>query len=101
MTRQVLTSCVVSFVTGLFFIGCNSAIAETTSTGPQENRTEIIAPQTAAASNVSAQAHRVLREMGEYLATAREFTFRADITYDSVLSDGQKIPARQPRGVLR
>ena len=40
---------------------------------------------------VEAQADRILREMGEYLKAAGEFTFHADVTYDSVLATGQKI----------
>ena len=40
---------------------------------------------------VEPQADRLLREMSEYLKTAGEFTFRADVTYDSVLADGEKI----------
>ena len=39
-----------------------------------------------AAEGTEAQADRVLREMSEYLRMAGEFTFHADITYDSVLA---------------
>ncbi len=41
--------------------------------------------------SVQPTADRLLREMGEYLRTAREFTFRADISYDEVLETGQKV----------
>ncbi len=41
--------------------------------------------------SVEPTADRILREMGEYLRTAREFTFRADISYDEVLETGQKV----------
>ncbi len=44
-----------------------------------------------AADGVEAQADRLLREMSEYLQTAGEFTFHADITYDSMLASGEKI----------
>ena len=44
-----------------------------------------------AADGVEAQADRLLREMSEYLRTAGEFTFHADITYDSVIASGEKI----------
>jgi hypothetical protein len=44
-----------------------------------------------AADGVEAQADRILREMSEYLQTAGEFTFHADITYDSMLTSGEKI----------
>ena len=43
------------------------------------------------ADGVEAQADRLLHEMSEYLRTAGEFTFHADITYDSVLASGEKI----------
>ncbi len=45
----------------------------------------------AGASDIEAQADRILRQMSEYLRTAGEFTFHADIAYDSVLTDGEKI----------
>jgi len=44
-----------------------------------------------AADGVEEQADRLLREMSEYLRTAGEFTFHADITYDSVIASGEKI----------
>ncbi|MHC4106465.1 MAG: DUF2092 domain-containing protein [Planctomycetota bacterium] len=40
---------------------------------------------------VEAAADRLLREMGEYLASVDAFSFRADVTEDSVLATGQKI----------
>ena len=40
---------------------------------------------------VEARADRVLRAMGEWLSAAEVFTFRADVTYDSLTSDGQMI----------
>ena len=40
---------------------------------------------------IETQADRILRQMGEYLASAQEFRFRADITYDRVRNSGQKI----------
>ena len=52
--------------------------------------TEVSQPQETT-PGVEARADRILREMGEYLASAGEFTFRADVTYDSVLTTGQKI----------
>ncbi len=45
----------------------------------------------ASPGKIEPQADRILREMGEYLKTAREFTFHAEITYDDVRSSGQKI----------
>ena len=43
-----------------------------------------------AAYAVEADADRILRAMGGYLKSADAFTFRADITYDEVLSTGEK-----------
>ena len=40
---------------------------------------------------VDPRAAALLREMGSYLAQARQFTFRADIAYDHVLPTRQKI----------
>jgi len=41
--------------------------------------------------SVGARADRILREMGEYLAEAREFRFRADITFDTSTISGQRV----------
>ncbi len=40
---------------------------------------------------IETQADRILRQMGEYLASAQEFRFRVDISYDRVSNTGQKI----------
>jgi hypothetical protein len=40
---------------------------------------------------VGVRADQKLRQMGDYLKSAQEFTFRADVVYDTVLEDGQKI----------
>ena len=40
---------------------------------------------------VAEQADRLLRQMGEYIASAEQFTFHADITFDHVLPSGQKL----------
>ncbi len=48
------------------------------------------APQTSE-GEIEPQADRILRQMGEYLRTAGEFTFRADITYDSMQIGGEEI----------
>jgi hypothetical protein len=43
------------------------------------------------ASGIDAHADRILREMSDYLRTADEFTFRGNVTYDSVLTTGEKL----------
>ena len=55
-------------------------------------------PNTAAAPSVNeaapvvnAEADRALKEMGAYIASAEQFTFHADITFDHVLPSGQKL----------
>jgi hypothetical protein len=40
---------------------------------------------------VAPQADRLLREMGDYLKSAQQFSFQAGITFDDVLPSGQKI----------
>ena len=40
---------------------------------------------------VDPQADRLLREMGDYLKSAQQFSFQAGITFDHVLPSGQKI----------
>jgi len=40
---------------------------------------------------VEPRADQILRSMGEYLAAADEFTFRAEITYDAFLDIGQEV----------
>ena len=40
---------------------------------------------------VAEQADRLLRQMGENVGSADEFTFHADITFDHELPSGQKL----------
>jgi hypothetical protein len=40
---------------------------------------------------VNPQADKLLREMGEYLKNAQQYSFQAEITFDDVLPSGQKI----------
>jgi hypothetical protein len=42
-------------------------------------------------STTEARADRILREMSDYLEATDQFTFRADVTYDTVSVGGQKI----------
>ena len=44
-----------------------------------------------AVGKIDPRADRILREMGDYLKTAKEFAFHAVVTYDEVHSNGQKI----------
>ena len=58
------------------------------------NAAETDAPSVSSVSNeafIDSEAVRLLRHMGKYLGAAREFSFRADITDDEVLSNAQKI----------
>ena len=43
------------------------------------------------APGVDARADRILRRMGDYLSSAGEFTFQADLSYDVVAPEGQTI----------
>ena len=40
---------------------------------------------------IDAEADRILREMGEYLKTAEEFSFHAEISYDAMFATGEKV----------
>ncbi len=55
------------------------------------NAAETKPPIVAYESFIDSEAIRLLRHMGKYIGAAREFSFRADITDDAVLSNGQKI----------
>ena len=55
------------------------------------NAAEADAPSISNEALIDAEAIRLLRQMGKYLGAAGEFSFRADITDDAVLSNGQKI----------
>jgi hypothetical protein len=49
------------------------------------------AASNSAAPAVAEQADRLLRQMAEYVGSAQQFTFHADITFDHVLPSGQKL----------
>ncbi len=40
---------------------------------------------------IDAEADRILREMGDYLKGAEEFSFRAEISYDAMFTTGEKV----------
>ena len=44
-----------------------------------------------AAPAVAEQADRLLKQMGDYVGSAQQFTFHADIAFDHVLPSGQKL----------
>ncbi len=48
-------------------------------------------PAAAPATAVSPEAVRLLKEMSDYLGSAGEFTFHADVLFDHVLPSGQKV----------
>ena len=66
---------------------------------PRLSRPKLSAALLVAASLIAAagayaideEADRILRAMGEYLKSANEFSFHADITYEAVLSTGEKV----------
>ncbi len=56
------------------------------------NAAETDAPSVSSVSKeafIDSNAIRLLRQMGKYLGAAREFSFRADITFDEVLTNTQ------------
>ena len=48
-------------------------------------------PAAAETPKVAAAALGMLKEMGAYIGSAEQFTFRADIAFDHVLPSGQKL----------
>ena len=75
---------------GLVIIGCLCLAWAPSQVVAQERESET-ARSADAAPILGARVDPILREMSEYLKTAREFSFQANVTYDSVLRDGQKI----------
>jgi hypothetical protein len=63
------------------------AVTAASSATPQTRPAPVVGGKPAA----SASADRLLRQMSEYLGTAGEFTFHADILFDHVLPSGQKL----------
>jgi hypothetical protein len=49
---------------------------------------------------IGPQAERLLRQMSDYLKAARQFSFRAEITYDDLLPSGQKLQLGSSEDVL-
>jgi len=43
------------------------------------------------APGVAERADRLLKQMGDYVGSAQQFTFHADIVFDHVLPSGQKL----------
>jgi hypothetical protein len=56
--------------------------------GPSPAETSENTPQ---APVIAPQAERLIREMGDYLKTAKAFGFHADVMYDDFLASGQKV----------
>jgi hypothetical protein len=79
------------FRTSLVLVGCAGVISASAS-ALQDSGAAIEAPRVAGGpSAVEPRADRILHEMSEYLRTAREFTFHADVTYDVVPTRGPMV----------
>jgi hypothetical protein len=63
------------------------AMAQGDATGPKAAQS----PATTSVPVVSPRADELLRQMSEYIGSANEFTFHADVTFDHVLPSGQKL----------
>ena len=91
--------------------GCNVALSALVSTAVVVGAVAVLPVEEARAQqpeqDVDPEANRILRDMGDYLAAAEEFTFRADVLMDSVLRSGQwvsvgafsAVAARRPSSV--
>ncbi len=73
-------------------VGSLSLLDGYASTGVSAQEHEGEAVRSAEASpSIGVRADRILREMSDYLKAARQFSFQADIVYDAVRLNGQKI----------
>lgn len=79
---KIAGSCLIWAVVGLHQAG-----AQTSPATPSSQPT----PAAPEAPVVAAQADKLLKEMGDYVGSAQEFTFHADIAFDHVLLSGQKL----------
>ncbi len=65
----------------LCWSACSNVIRADESQSSEAEETTVIGPRT----------DKLLRAMGEYLKTAKQFSFHAEITFDDMLPSGQKI----------
>lgn len=64
-----------------------AAAADKQAPKPAPAESAVAAPEPA----VGARADRLLRDMGDYLKAAKEFSVHAEVLYDDILASGQKI----------
>jgi hypothetical protein len=88
MRTSFLVAGVLATIVAVVFVWQASAQVRPTPTAPPAS-----APVTTAmpAPIVEERADRLLKQMGDYIASAQQFTFHADITFDHVLPTGQKL----------
>ncbi|MEE8190800.1 MAG: DUF2092 domain-containing protein [Candidatus Scalindua sediminis] len=72
---------VVSITLLLCWSACSNVIRAEESKTSEAEDTPVVGPRT----------DKLLRAMGEYLKTAKQFSFHAEITFDDMLPSGQKI----------
>lgn len=72
---------VVSIALLLCWSACSNVIRAEESKTSEAEDTPVVGPRT----------DKLLRAMGEYLKTAKQFSFHAEITFDDMLPSGQKI----------
>jgi hypothetical protein len=77
-------------VAGLALIGCTVLFVALTFGESQESDAETLL-MSSGIEGIEPQADRILRVMSDYLKARKEYTFHAEIAYDSVLSNNQKI----------
>jgi len=88
MRTSFLVAGVLATIVAVVFVWQASAQVRPTPTAPPAS-----APVTTAmpAPIVEERADRLLKQMGDYIASAQQFTFHADIAFDHVLPTGQKL----------
>ena len=91
MTKYRPLFCTVGIGIGLLLVVCLviaalPGFAQDNKSTPLLKKLPLPAPDM-----IEDNADRILREMGEYIREAKEFTFRTEVAYDTLLPNGQKI----------
>ena len=89
-TMSLIATAVMVSATAWVRIASAEAPQPATVAGPAA-ATASSTPTTTVPPVVAEEADRLLRQMGEYIGSAEQFTFHADITFDHVLPSGQKL----------
>ena len=90
-SEKTMVGCRWLLVAGLALIGCTGLFMSWAFGESQESDANEPLRITDGLEDIEPQADRILREMSDYLKAHQEYSFHAEITYDSMLSNGQEI----------